>query len=87
MGKISRYFIAKLVLRSSPIGAQFGLVSHADQLLLPLGNTFESFPSFKVEKVVISCINGTGDRIICSNYAEGFRGDLPIFQFYQNIVA
>jgi len=33
------------------------------------------------------CIDSAGNRIICSNYAERFGGDLPIFPLHQNIVA
>jgi hypothetical protein len=40
------------------------LINHVMQLLLALGNSTELSPSINVQEVVISCINGTGDRII-----------------------
>ncbi len=66
---------------------KLGLVDHTGKLFLSPGDAFELFPTGQVEDVVLSGIDGTGDRIIGSNNLEGFRGDLPILPFNHHIVA
>ncbi len=86
MGKIMGYFIAILVLRSSTVGMQLGLVGHIEQFLVMFFNTLEPFPSFLVKEVIFLCIEGTGNWVISSNHTKGFRSNVPILPFSHSIM-
>ena len=68
--------VSKLVDRCGPVGLQLGLVSEAQELLLTMSYRLEASPSIFVEQVMILCIDGAGDWIICSNDIERFKSGL-----------
>ena len=78
---ISCHFVPILVSGCCLVGSEFGLVNHAEELLVPLGKASEPLPSIRVKKIIVPGIDGTCDRIIGSNDREGFGGYLPILPF------
>ena len=56
------------VLGSSVVGAQLGLVDHADKLLVSLGNSLKTFPTRLIEQLVVLGIDGARDRVISCNH-------------------
>ena len=49
------------------VGMEFGLIGHAEELLLPSCNTLKVLPAIKIKQVVLFSIDGTSDRVISSN--------------------
>ena len=68
--------VSKLVDRCGPVGLQLGLVGEAQELLLATSYRLEASPSIFIEQIMILCVDGTGDWIICSNDIEKFKSGL-----------
>jgi hypothetical protein len=54
-------------------------------MFLMLSKVPETFPSFDIKKVMFSCINSTGHRVIGCNDRKRFSRNLPILLFNQHI--
>ena len=83
---VSWDFIAILVAWCRAVQLELGLVDHAEELLVLLGNPLKPFPTIKIEEVILFGINCAGDRVISSNDGEGFLSNLPILPFDHDIV-
>jgi hypothetical protein len=54
-------------------------------MFLALSKVLETFPSFDIKKVMFSCINSTGHRVVSCNDRKRFSRNLPILPFDQHI--
>jgi len=79
-------FIAILVAWCRAIRPELGLVNHAKELLVTLGNALEPLPTIKIKEAIFFGINCAGDRVVSGNNGEGFRSNLPIFPFDHDVV-
>jgi len=60
---VSCHFVPILVPGCCPIGSEFGLVNHAEELLVLLGKALEPLPSICVKEIIIPGVGGAGDGI------------------------
>jgi hypothetical protein len=54
-------------------------------MFLALSKVLEMFPSLDIKKVMLSCINSTGHRVVGCNDRKRFSRNLPILSFDQHI--
>ena len=67
MSVVTWDLISILVAWCCSVRTEFGLVGHAEELLLPSCNAFEPLPAIKIKQVILLGINGTSDRVISCN--------------------
>jgi len=68
---IPRDFVTILVSRCCAIRPELGLVDHAKELLVTLGNALKPFPAIKIKEAIFFGINCAGDRVVSGNDGEG----------------
>ncbi len=71
-------FISILVAWYHVVRPELGLVNHAKELFVTLGNALEPFPTSRSSRPFSFSIDCTGDRVVSGNDGEGFRSKLPI---------
>jgi len=67
--------------------SNFGLIGCTKQVLLPLGNWFEVFPTLSIEQTVVFFIDCTLNCAIWCDDVEWFSRRLPILPFNHDNVS
>ncbi len=64
--------IAILVAWYHVVQPELGLVNHAEEFLVTLGNSLKLLPAIKTKEAIFLGINCAGDGVVSSNDGEGF---------------